>query len=458
MRKTQKQEIETLLGQMEEAHEQIKEYIEQGSIPPAMELLEDCQTGGVTVGTLIESTEGEGHPAVVLLEDYCELVYQIYQKLEEDYKEVNKNKVYKQLRQKLIKVANSVKNDIPTRIEAVFLPYKASMWDSLESVWMAADADPNCDAYVIPIPYYDKNPDGSFREMHYEGDLYPENVPITKYDAFDFEQHRPDMIYTHNPYDDSNFVTSVHPFFYSDNLKKFTDCLVYIPYYATAGGMSEGQALCPAYLNVDYIVIQAEKYREYYDERIPDSKFLPLGSPKFDSVIHKCQNPSAPPKEWNLNNAQLEKMQNCKVYFYNTSIGGMLGNTEAFLKKMQYVFDIFKGRNDACLLWRPHPLMESTFDSMRKEYKEQYLELKKKFVEEDIGILDETPDIEKTIALSDVYIGDAGTSVTSLFGVAGKPIFILNNYIHSLPEKDDWRGERISLQFNGGGGEMIVIR
>ena len=36
MRKTQKQEIETLLGQMEEAHEQIKEYIEQGSIPPAM--------------------------------------------------------------------------------------------------------------------------------------------------------------------------------------------------------------------------------------------------------------------------------------------------------------------------------------------------------------------------------------------------------------------------------------
>lgn len=457
MRKTQKQEIETLLGQMEEAHEQIKEYIEQGSIPPAMELLEDCQTGGVTVGTLIESTEGEGHPAVVLLEDYCELVYQIYQKLEEDYKEVNKNKVYKQLRQKLIKVANSVKNDIPTRIEAVFLPYKASMWDSLESVWMAADADPNCDAYVIPIPYYDKNPDGSFREMHYEGDLYPENVPITKYDAFDFEQHRPDMIYTHNPYDDSNFVTSVHPFFYSDNLKKFTDCLVYIPYYATAGGMSEGQALCPAYLNVDYIVIQAEKYRQYFDKRIPDEKFLVLGSPKFDSVINKCQHPSAPPKEWNLNNAQLEKMQNCKVYFYNTSIGGMLGNTESFLKKMQYVFDIFKGRNDACLLWRPHPLMESTFDSMRKEYKEQYLELKKKFVEEDIGILDETPDIEKTIALSDVYIGDSGTSVTSLFGVAGKPIFILNNYIHSLPEKDDWRGERISLQFNGWGDDRYQV-
>ena len=57
MRKTQKQEIETLLGQMEEAHEQIKEYIEQGSIPPAMELLEDCQTGGAVSYTHLRAHE-----------------------------------------------------------------------------------------------------------------------------------------------------------------------------------------------------------------------------------------------------------------------------------------------------------------------------------------------------------------------------------------------------------------
>ena len=38
-----------------------------------MELLEDCQNGGITIGTLIEETEGEGHPTVSLLEEYCEL-------------------------------------------------------------------------------------------------------------------------------------------------------------------------------------------------------------------------------------------------------------------------------------------------------------------------------------------------------------------------------------------------
>ena len=128
-------------------------------------------------------------------------------------KKISANKIYKQLRQKLIKVTNSVKNDILIKKEAIFLPYKASMWDSLESVWKAADADPNCNAYVIPIPYFDKNPDGSFREMHYEGNQYPNYVPITKYEDYDFENRRPDMIYIHNPYDSMNFVTSVHPFF-----------------------------------------------------------------------------------------------------------------------------------------------------------------------------------------------------------------------------------------------------
>lgn len=180
MRKVQKQQAEELVKQIEEAHDQIKQYITQGSMQSAMELLEDCQNGGIAIGTLIEETQGEGHPTVALLEEYCELVYQIHTDLA-DHQQINANKAYKLLRQKLIKVENSIRNDVPIRKEAVFLPYKASMWDSLESVWRAADADPNCDAYVIPIPYYDKNPDGSFRQMHYEADQYPVDVPITNY-------------------------------------------------------------------------------------------------------------------------------------------------------------------------------------------------------------------------------------------------------------------------------------
>ena len=85
---------------------------------------------------------------------------------------------------------------------------------------------------------------------------------------------------------------------------------------------------------------------------------------------------------------------------------------------------------------------------MRKEFKPWYNELKKRFINKNLGIYDDTPDITNTIALSDAYIGDAGTSVTSLFGIVGKPLFIFNNMIHTLPQPDDWRGERINPAFD----------
>lgn len=203
MRKAQKRQIEEAIRQMEEAQDEIKRCIEKGITAQAQELLADCQNAAVAIGTLIETAEGEGHPTVTVLEEYCEQVYQIHEHLSSDYS-INVNNIYKTLRQKLIKVSNSVRNEIKLRTEAVFLPYKASMWDSLESVWRVAEADQDCDAYVIPIPYFDRGPDGRFQEGHYEGDQYPDYVPITRYDEFDFAKHMPDVIYIHNAYDDWN--------------------------------------------------------------------------------------------------------------------------------------------------------------------------------------------------------------------------------------------------------------
>ena len=415
----------------------------------ARELLEECQNAAITLGTQVEGSEGEAHPLVALLEEYCEMIWQLSEKLPDGCREESE-KLARELDKKLHRIEDCLSNEVSETIEAVFLPYKASMWDSLESVWMAAAADSGCETFVIPIPYYDKNPDGSFGAVHCEAEQFPADVPLTDMEAYDFDEHRPEIVFIHNPYDYANYVTSVDPFFYSESLKKYTDCLIYIPYYATTGGMAAAQVMCPAYVHADYIVIQSKEHRKYFAQDIPDDKFLAFGSPKFDSAIRKCREPKEAPSDWK------DKLKDRTVYFYNTSIGGMLGDTDAFLKKMRYVFDTFKDRKDACLLWRPHPLLESTFDSLRRGYKADYDVLKREFLENDIGIFDTTPDIESSIALSDVYIGDAGTSVTSLFGVAGKPLFIMNNYIHTKPAADDWRG-MIVPQFDIWGDDRYLL-
>ncbi len=433
MRKAQKRQVEDFIKLLSQAHDEIKRGIENKNYPIVMDLLGQCQEGAIELGKFIEKSEGNGVATIALLEDYCEQTYQIYEKLAGGQK-LNANKRYKNLRKILIQIENSVKNDIKIRFEIIFLPYKASMWDSMESVWKAADRDPDCDAYVVPIPYYDREPNGALGQFHYEGDELPSYVPITHYKTYPFRERMPDAIYIHNPYDYANYVTTIAPEFYSSELKKYTKCLVYIPYYSTSGGMSQGQICCPAYYNADYIIIQAEKYRKFFDLSLPKEKLISLGSPKFDRVIAICENPPAPPAQWK------KMMEGKKVYFFNTSLSGMLGNTEHFLEKMKYVFHCFEGRKDSCLLWRPHPLMESTFLSMRKEYKTQYDALRDEFIHKETGIYDDTSDITNTIALCDAYIGDAATSVTSLFGIAGKPQFLLDNNINTTPQEDDWRG------------------
>ncbi|MDE6942149.1 MAG: hypothetical protein K2P40_14565, partial [Lachnospiraceae bacterium] len=361
--------------------------------------MEECQNGGITVGTLIENTEGEGHPTVLLLEEYCEVAYQIHEELIQN-KNVNTNKIYKLLRQKLIKAANSLKNNITVKKEAVFLPYKASMWDSLESVWKAADEDAYCDAYVIPIPYYDKNPDGSFREMHYEVDQYPDYVPITRYDEFDFAKHRPDMIYIHNGYDNWNLVTSVHPDFFSGNLKKYTEKLIYIPYFVldeiepdNEQAVESMKHFCfmPGIINADQVIVQSENMKKIYireylkaakerglqgkhlDREHLEAKFSGLGSPKYDRVCTIEKEDLNIPQEW-LNVIEKPDGSRKKIILYNTGIAALLAHNEKWINKIENVLKIFKENQDEItLLWRPHPLIESTMNSMRPEILEKYM-------------------------------------------------------------------------------------
>ncbi len=54
---------------------------------------------------------------------------------------------------------------------------------------------------------------------------------LTDWQSYNFEDRMPDVIYIHNAYDNCNRVTSVHSKFYSGNLKKYTEKLVYIPYF-----------------------------------------------------------------------------------------------------------------------------------------------------------------------------------------------------------------------------------
>lgn len=429
MKRKEKKAILELIESYGEMHASLKKSIAEGNVTSVQDILSVCQDAAIKIGTGIEKSEGEGTYGVKQLESYCEAAYNLFQGITED-KITDIDKEVDGLQHYIDEAEDFIKNKVKMKSEVVFFPYKASMWDSLESIWKAALADPGIKTYVVPIPYFDINPDGSAGEMHYEGDLFPEDVPVISYLEYDVRSRKPDAAYIHNPYDEYNMVTTVDPHFYSHELKKYVDRLIYVPYYATSGGMSENQKSLSAYRYVDYIVAQAPYFRRFFASYIPDKKLLYMGSPKFDRVIRMCNSPKPVPEEWKKISGGR------KIYFYNTSLGGMLADTEAFLRKMRYVFDVFTKHPEVCLLWRPHPLLESTFLSMRGEFYPEFEVLRERYISEKIGIYDDTPDITETISHCHAYIGDGGTSVTSLFGMAGKPIFLFDNQISEEPRDE----------------------
>ncbi len=452
MRNAQKQKVLDCIESLYQAHEEIKEAFRQNNYSLIQNMLSDCQEFAVSLGENIEKLEGEGHATAARLEEYCESLYHVYEKL--DSHGVCIGKIDKELKKALLQVESSAKNDIRARKEVVFLPYKASMWDSLESVWKAADKDPDCDAYVIPIPYYDKNPDGSFREMHYEAVLYPKNVPVVNYKKYDFEKRRPDVVFIHNPYDECNYVTSVEPFFYSKNLKKYTDKLVYIPYFILeevdlrSREAVEGMAhfvTVPGVMNADKVIVQSENMRKAYirvmtryagkqTRKIWEEKILGLGSPKFDKAVNTQVKDEDIPDEWKQIIYRPDGSRK-KIILYNTSVNALLQNNEKMLEKMQDVFETFQeNRNNVALLWRPHPLIQATISSMRPQLWGEYKDIVEKYRKAGWGIYDDTADLDRAIILSDGYFGDT-SSVVELCRKMKKPIMLQNVQIRSRREK-----------------------
>ncbi len=125
MRKGQRKSADNYIRLLSRAHDGLKKALALGRHDIAKDLLEQCQDAAIHLGGIIEISEGDKNPCIALLEEYCEAVYQIYEKIGRKQR-VDANKAYKNLRKMVIQAGNIIKNDTDTRTEAVFLPYMFS--------------------------------------------------------------------------------------------------------------------------------------------------------------------------------------------------------------------------------------------------------------------------------------------------------------------------------------------
>ena len=136
MERFKKKDILSLINTMREANESVAK-----ALPAAPEKTTDvfaqCQDAAFRIGTYLETFGEQYRSMVAILEDYCENLYQMSLVTLD---KTASRKLWKKIRKQLTQLENQIHWEMPEeRKEVVFLPYKASMWDSLESVWKAAD-------------------------------------------------------------------------------------------------------------------------------------------------------------------------------------------------------------------------------------------------------------------------------------------------------------------------------
>lgn len=284
------------------------------SVQQALKLLSDSQQLAVDLGTMLEQMIGEEAAIISLLEEYCEVLYLLYERLirgaeqpepdgisagieqpEPDgmqagieQSEPESLPMQEQLNEELQRLEglldqiSSELERIVVRKTVLFLPVMVKDWQTLQPLWQAAMEDTSCDAFVVPLPYYYKDYDGSAKELLCESGDFPEELAVREYNMLTpeyLEMLHPEVIVIQNPYDAWNPVASVAPALYSENLRKYTDCLVYVPPFTVEEYTGQNHR---AYLNMKYytavpgmvyadrILVQSEKIRELYIQKMTE--------------------------------------------------------------------------------------------------------------------------------------------------------------------------------------------
>ena len=210
-----------------------------------MSLCEKSQEEALAIGNAIES---KGNlPSVALLEEFCSLVYKIYEALgngkyvpsestgrvdpAQERKEQNFSKAEINLHQTL-NILQDAKIQFckDWKVRVVFLAYSFTRFEeSLAKEFCNLQQEGSLDLFLLPVPYGFKNVRGELRERIYEGERFENKYSILHYESVNLQSLQADIIVTPTAFDHVNPVFSLDPYYDTKQIKVFTPNLVYYP-------------------------------------------------------------------------------------------------------------------------------------------------------------------------------------------------------------------------------------
>ena len=340
---------------------------------------------------------------------------------------------------------NSVRPSEPVRErrEVVFLPFRAKYWKYMEEEWLRTTNEENTDVYVIPIPYYEKMTYGLNGDIHYEADGFPDYVPITPFDKYDFDTRIPDRIVIQNPYDEYDCAITTHPRFYTGMLRQVTPELVYIPYFMIDDSSLDDEKTrytadffvkTPGVVRADKVYLQSSPVRDLYIEKLcefvgEDTK--PVWEEKLEvreyikPVVSEGIREEDIPQEW-WKYLLDDNNEGKKVILFHTNVSDIVMLKDKYFDKLRSVLETFNQQSDVMtVIWHAHPDTQAVLEVKYPDLWDTYTEILNEYFKDDFGIYDDRADYSRSVAIADAYYGDRD-AILHDFVRTGRPVMIMN--------------------------------
>ena len=386
-----------------------------------IEILSGLQQQLIDFGTLVELVDGENSETVKMLERFCEDIFFCSQTPEE-------NKVSTVLLNDFERLFEVTKREIIDKRRVVFLLTEASGYESFRPFVEKEINTPDTDVVISFVPYGIHNFDGTITDFIVDNSLSESgncgNITLTDYTKLNLNLRGCDVIYIDFPFDREHTYLSVHPSFYTEELKKVTDKLVYIQTLIPDDfTVSNGRAVknmkyyvtIPGIIRCDEVYVSTGVLRERYIEALTSF----AGE---DTKSHWEQIIFAVPER--KKNAVFESSK--KRLCYYVDICSLLLLEEKALEKISANIEVFSGMCDKLsYVWY---IPKNSIDVLRSENPGLYSglsNLMERFETECHGILEKEISPKEMSERLDAFYGDAGVLANYSRNI-NKPVMIAN--------------------------------
>lgn len=406
---------------------------------------ENMQQTAIDMGTLIENIKGEGTKTVKCLEELCELIYEYSVQFGQSDDIVA---CVTAMQNKIAETEQLLQAELLTQSEAVIFIDKAENWKHIEWYWEKLIKIGTTDIFIVPLPYFYKKYDGTCYASKYEFEEIKKCIDcsiqksqdknaesctkVVDYNEFEVRLHHPEQIIIENPYDEWNQAITFSEDFYSRNLQKYTEQLVYIVPFRVGEFMKENyreyhnmQYYCtmPGVVRADVTYVQSENMREVYIQKLiefagEDTRVV------WEKKIAVAENPEAGDI---CQHQQNEKSCRRKIAFF-VQVGLTIQYKEEMLKKLKSVLKIFKDSQEKVeLIWigdKEHDAFLRDYDN---EFAKKYDAISESFQKEGWGKYFDRADVSvlELVEMCDAYYGSA-SHIALEFEVKKKPVMVMD--------------------------------